>query len=66
MNNLPVRDGKLDQQRATNQTPEHDLAAQLLSGNTEHVDAIILAGSAGIRAKDLHAIIRQRELAPGA
>ena len=62
MNNLPVRDGKLDQQRAANQTPEHDLAAQLLSGNTEHVDAIILAGSAGIRAKDLHAIIRQREL----
>jgi hypothetical protein len=62
MNDFPVRDGRLDQQPAANQTPEHDLAAQLLSGNTEQIDAIIFAGSVGIRAKDLHAIIREREL----
>jgi hypothetical protein len=33
-----------------------------LSGDAEIIDAIILAGSVGIRAKDLHTIIREREL----
>jgi uncharacterized membrane protein YkvA (DUF1232 family) len=62
MNNLPVRDRKLDQQPAADQSSEHDVAAQLLSGNIEHIDSIILAGSARIRSKDLHALIRERQL----
>ena len=62
MNNLPVRDRKLDQQPTANENPEHDLTARLLSGDTEHIDAMIWDGSAGIRAKDLHAITREREL----
>src|SRR5262245_65567839 len=62
MNNLQVRDRKRDQQPAANQNAEHDLKARLLSGDAEIIDAIILAGSVAIRAKDLHAIIREREL----
>ena len=61
MKNLSVRDSKPDQQSAANQNVEHDLKARLLSGDAEIIDAIILAGSIGIRAKDLHAIIRERE-----
>jgi uncharacterized membrane protein YkvA (DUF1232 family) len=33
-----------------------------LSRDAEIIDSIILAGSVGIRAKDLHTIIREREL----
>jgi hypothetical protein len=62
MMNLPVSDSKPDQQPAANQNAEHDLKARLLSGDAEIIDAIVLAGSVGIRAKDLHAIIREREL----
>src|SRR6516162_2210136 len=62
MNNFPVRDSKPDQPPAANQNVEHDLTARLLSGDAEIIDAIILAGSVEIRAKDLHAIIREREL----
>jgi uncharacterized membrane protein YkvA (DUF1232 family) len=62
MKNLPVRDSKPDQEPAANQNAEHDLKARLLSGDAETIDAIILAGSVEIRAKDLHAIIREREL----
>ena len=62
MKNLPVRDSKPDQEPAANQNAEHDLRARLLSGDAETIDAIILAGSVEIRAKDLHAIIREREL----
>jgi uncharacterized membrane protein YkvA (DUF1232 family) len=62
MKNLPVRDSKPDQEPAANQNAEHDLKARLLSGDVEIIDAIILAGSVEIRAKDLHAIIREREL----
>src|SRR5262249_46908002 len=61
MENLPLRDRKPDQQPAANQNAEHDLTVRLLSGDTEDIDEIILAGSVGIRAKDLHAIIRERE-----
>ena len=46
------------QQPAANQSAEHDLRARLLAGDAEIIDAIILAGSVGIRAKDLHAIDR--------
>jgi hypothetical protein len=38
------------------------LTLQLLSGDMQCIDDMILAGSAGIRAKDLYAIIPQREL----
>jgi hypothetical protein len=62
MKNLPVRNSKPDQQRAANQNAEHDLKARLLAGDAEIIDAVIFAGSAEIRAKDLHAIIREREL----
>ena len=62
MKNLSVRDSKPDQQCAAKQNAEHDLKARLLSGDAEIIEAIILAGSVGIRAKDLHAIIREREL----
>jgi uncharacterized membrane protein YkvA (DUF1232 family) len=62
MTNLPVRDSKPDQEPAANENSEHDLTARLLSGDAEIIDAIILAGSVEIRAKDLHAIIREREL----
>jgi uncharacterized membrane protein YkvA (DUF1232 family) len=61
MKNLSVRDSKPDQQSAANRKVEHDLKARLLSGDAEIIDAIILAGSVEIRAKDLHAIIRERE-----
>src|SRR6516165_9523702 len=61
MTNLPVRDSKPDQEPAANENSEHDLTARLLSGDAEIIDAIILAGSVEIRAKDLHAIIRERE-----
>ena len=60
MKNLSVRDSKPDQQSVANQNVEHDLKARLLSGDAEIIDAIILAGSIGIRAKDLHAIVRER------
>ena len=36
--------------------------AQLLSGNIEHIDSIILARSAGFRSKDLLVLIRERQL----
>jgi uncharacterized membrane protein YkvA (DUF1232 family) len=62
MKNLPVRDSKPDQQPAANQNAEHDLKARLLSGDKEIIDALILAGSVEIRAKDQQAIIREREL----
>jgi uncharacterized membrane protein YkvA (DUF1232 family) len=62
MKNLPVRDSKRDEEPAANQTAKHDLRARLLAGDAEVIDAIILAGSVEIRAKDLHAIIREREL----
>ena len=62
MNNFPVRDSKPDQPPAANQNAEHDLKVRLLSGDAEIIDAIILAGSVEIRARDLHAIIREREL----
>ena len=62
MKDIPVRDRKPDQQLAANQNSEHDLTVRLLSGDTEHIDAIILDGSVGIRGKDLHAIVREREL----
>jgi hypothetical protein len=62
MKNLAVRDGKRDQERRAIQNAEHDLRARLLEGDAEIIDAIILAGSVEIRAKDLHAIIREREL----
>jgi hypothetical protein len=52
MKNLPVRDSKPDQEPAANQNTEHDLKARLLSGDAETIDAIILAGSVEIRAKD--------------
>src|SRR5215472_2177356 len=62
MKNLAVRDGKRDQEHRANQNAEHDLRARLLAGDAEIIDAIILAGSVEIRARDLHAIIREREL----
>ena len=62
MKNLSVSDRKRDQQPAANHNAEHDLKARFLSGDAETIDSIILAGSLGIRAKDLHAIIREREL----
>src|SRR5262245_29224869 len=62
MKSLPVRDRKPDQHPAAYQNPEHDLTVRLLSGDTEHIDAIILAESVGIRARDLHRIIRERGL----
>jgi hypothetical protein len=49
MKNLQVRDRK-------------PVAMRILSGDTEHIDGIILTGSVGIRAKDLHAIVRERVL----
>jgi uncharacterized membrane protein YkvA (DUF1232 family) len=62
MKDLPLRDSKRDQEPLANQNAKHDLKARLLAGDAEVIDAIILAGSVGIRAKDLHAIIREREL----
>ena len=62
MKNLPVGDSKRDQEPPANQNAEHDLTARLLAGDAEIIDAIILAGSVEIRAKDLHAIISEREL----
>ena len=62
MNNFPVRESKPNQEPAANQNAEHDLTARLLAGDPEIIDAIILAGSVEIRAKDLHAIIRERAL----
>ena len=62
MKNLPVGDSKRDQEPPANQNAEHDLTARLLAGDAEIIDAIILAGSVEIRAKDLHAIVREREL----
>src|ERR1700752_184071 len=62
MKNLPVRDSKRDQEPPANQNGKHDLKTRLLTGDAEVIDAIILAGSVGIRAKDLHTIIREREL----
>jgi uncharacterized membrane protein YkvA (DUF1232 family) len=62
MKNLPVRDSKPDQEPAANQNTEHDLRVRLLSGDAEIIDAIILAGSVEIRARHLHAFIREREL----
>jgi uncharacterized membrane protein YkvA (DUF1232 family) len=55
MKNFQVTDRKPDHKPAAN-------AVRILSGDTEHIDGIILAGSVGIRAKDLHAIVREREL----
>jgi uncharacterized membrane protein YkvA (DUF1232 family) len=62
MKSLQVRDRKPDHKPAANQNSEHDVAVRLSSGDTEHIDGIILAGSVAIRAKDLHAIVREREL----
>jgi uncharacterized membrane protein YkvA (DUF1232 family) len=53
---------KPGQQPAAEQNSEHDLTVRLLSGDIEHIDAIILAGSAGIGVKDLHAMVRESEL----
>ena len=61
MKSLQVRDRKPDHKPAANQNSEHDVAVRLSSGDTEHIDGIILAGSVAIRAKDLHAIVRERE-----
>jgi uncharacterized membrane protein YkvA (DUF1232 family) len=55
MKKLQVRDRKPDHKPAAN-------TVRILSGDTEHINSIILAGSVGIRAKDLHAIVREREL----
>jgi len=55
-------DRKPGRQPAGNQNSEHDLTVRLLSGDMEHIDGIILAGSAGIGAKDLYAMMREREL----
>jgi uncharacterized membrane protein YkvA (DUF1232 family) len=57
-----VGDRKPGRQPAGNQNSEHDLTVRLLSGDMEHIDAIILAGSAGIGARDLQAMMREREL----
>jgi uncharacterized membrane protein YkvA (DUF1232 family) len=65
MKNLPVRDSKRDQEPPANQNVKHDLKARLLAGDAEVIGAIILAGSVGIRVKDLHAIMRERELIDG-
>jgi len=62
MKNLPVKKVNVIKSPPANQNAEHDLRARLLAGDAEIIDAIILAGSVGIRAKDLHAIIREREL----
>jgi uncharacterized membrane protein YkvA (DUF1232 family) len=62
MKNLPVKDSKSDKRPAANQNAEHDLKARLLSRDAQIIDALILAGSVKIRARDLHAIIREREL----
>ncbi len=50
-----IRHKRADQQLAANENSEHDLMLQLLSGDMPFIDDIIRAGSAGIRAKDLHA-----------
>ena len=57
-----VGDTKPGQQPAANQNAEYDLTVRLLSGDREDIDAMILAGSAAIGARDLHAMIREREL----
>ena len=62
MKNLPVKKVNVIKSPPANQNAEHDLRARLLAGDAEIIDAIILAGSVEIRAKDLHAIIREREL----
>jgi hypothetical protein len=62
MKNLPVKKVNVIKSPPANQNAEHDLRARLLAGDAEIIDAIILAGSVGIRAKDLHAIVREREL----
>jgi uncharacterized membrane protein YkvA (DUF1232 family) len=62
MKNQQIRHKRADQQLAANENSEHDLMLQLLSGDMSFIDSIIRAGSAEIRAKDLHAIIGQREL----
>ena len=41
---------------------EYESRLGLLSGNSQYIDAIIREGSAGIRAKDLYALLEQREL----
>ena len=61
-NKEPIRDEKADQQPVANQHSEHDSMARVLSGDMQYIDAVIRAGSAGIRARDLYALIRQREL----
>jgi uncharacterized membrane protein YkvA (DUF1232 family) len=61
MKNLPEKERKPVERPVADQDSEHDLTVRLLSADTEHIDGIILAGSVGIRAKDLHAIIRERE-----
>jgi len=58
MKNLQVRNRKL----ITSPLRIKTRSMRILSGDTEHIDGIILAGSIGIRAKDLHAIVREREL----
>ena len=55
-------DKKPDQQPAANANAGHDLTARLLSEDMQRIDDIIVAGSVGIRARDLHVITRKREL----
>jgi uncharacterized membrane protein YkvA (DUF1232 family) len=61
MNDLPIRENTFNQRNLAKENSEHDLILRLLSGDMQYIDDIIRAGSAGIRAKDLYAIIRQRE-----
>lgn len=62
MNDILVSEKNFNQQARAKENSEHDLMLRLLSGDMQCIDDVIWAGSEEIRAKDLYAIIRQREL----
>jgi uncharacterized membrane protein YkvA (DUF1232 family) len=62
MNKIPAREKPSSPQDPEKENSEYESRLGLLSGNSQYIDAIIREGSAGIRAKDLYAILEQREL----
>ena len=62
MNDIPVREKPSHRQDLEKENSEYESRLGLLSGDSRYIDTVIREGSAGIRAKDLYAILQQREL----
>src|ERR1700730_12857206 len=62
MNDIPVREKPSHRQDLEKENSEYESRLGLLSGDSRYIDTVIREGSAGIRARDLYAILEQREL----